>query len=31
MNKPFGMIPAFPTPFKEDHSIDYHALEKNLN
>ncbi|MED3724854.1 hypothetical protein [Priestia filamentosa] len=31
MNKPFGMIPALTIPFKEDNSINYDALEQNLN
>ncbi|EPR29390.1 MULTISPECIES: 4-hydroxy-tetrahydrodipicolinate synthase [Geobacillus] len=28
MYKPFGMIPALPTPMKEDNSIDYNGLEQ---
>ncbi|WP_101845085.1 4-hydroxy-tetrahydrodipicolinate synthase [Halobacillus sp. Marseille-P3879] len=28
MYKPFGIIPALPTPMKEDHSIDYKGLEQ---
>jgi 4-hydroxy-tetrahydrodipicolinate synthase len=28
MYKPFGMIPALPTPMKEDNSIDYKGLEQ---
>ncbi|WP_281975041.1 4-hydroxy-tetrahydrodipicolinate synthase [Halobacillus litoralis] len=28
MYKPFGMIPALPTPMKEDKSIDYKGLEQ---
>ncbi|MDQ7862101.1 dihydrodipicolinate synthase family protein [Peribacillus frigoritolerans] len=28
MYKPFGMIPALPTPMNEDNSIDYKGLEQ---
>lgn len=31
MNKPFEMIPTSSTSFKEENSIDYNALEQNLN
>ncbi|MED3724848.1 4-hydroxy-tetrahydrodipicolinate synthase [Priestia filamentosa] len=31
MYKPFGMIPALPTPFREDNTIDFEGLEQNLN